>query len=275
MTVSSDPGITREFNMTYRSTLLSDEKLLTGEWHSDTIKNSVSIDDSFAKDLGGVDIGDTIKVFIQGLTVEATVTSVRSANKSSGTPFFFLVFSPDMLLKFPASYFGSVDTSPQDILKIKSELGVKYPNIIPIETNTIFSTVTSLLNSTVLALKIIGIPSIVLGLILVLVMTGQSIYERRSDVLVFRAFGLNSKSILNLFILEIISLVFIASAIAYILSHLIAYALNKFLFSFDIFVFDYTPIYITLGIIIIVSIFAYVISKPLTNSPLKNLLAEK
>jgi len=275
MTISSDPGITREFNMTYRSTLLSDEKLLTGEWHSDTIKNSVSIDDSFAKDLGGVDIGDTIKVFIQGLTVEATVTSVRSANKSSGTPFFFLVFSPDMLSKFPASYFGSVDTSPQDILKIKSELGVKYPNIIPIETNTIFSAVTSLLNSTVLALKIIGIPSIVLGLILVLVMTGQSIYERRSDVLVFRAFGLNSKSILNLFILEIISLVFIASAIAYILSHLIAYALNKFLFSFDIFVFDYTPIYITSGIIIIVSIFAYVISKPLTNSPLKNLLAEK
>jgi len=275
MTLSGDPGITREFNMTYRSTLLSDEKIVSGVWHEDITKNSVSIDDSFAKEIGGVNLGDTVEVFIQGINVEATVTSIRSADRSSGTPFFFLVFSPDVISKFPASYFGSVDVPAQEIAKIQSELGVKYPNIIPIETNVIFSTVSSLVDNVVFALKIIGIPSILLGLILVFVMTGQSIYERRSDVLVFRAFGLKSRSILKLFILEIISLVFVAGVVAYALSHAIAYALNRFLFSFDTFTLDSMPLFIVSGIIVLASIFAYIISKPLTNSPLKNLLAEK
>jgi len=275
MTLSSDPSITREFNMTYRSTLLGEEKIVSGVWHGDMTKNSVSIDDSFAEEIGGVNIGDKIEVFIQGINVEAVVTSVRSADRTSGTPFFFLVFSPDVISKFPASYFGSVDVPAQDITKIQSELGAKYPNIIPIETNVIFSTVSSLIDNVVLALKIIGIPSIVLGLILVFVMTGQSIYERRSDVLVFRAFGLKSRSILTLFILETISLVLVAGIVAYVLSHSIAYALNNFLFSFNTFAFDYMPVFIVSGIIVLVSIFAYIISKPLTNSPLKNLLAEK
>jgi len=275
MTLSGDPGITREFNMTYRSTLLSDEKIVSGVWHEDITKNSVSIDDSFAKEIGGVNLGDTVGVFIQGINVEATVTSIRSADRSSGTPFFFLVFSPDVISKFPASYFGSVDVPAQEIAKIQSELGVKYPNIIPIETNVIFSTVSSLVDNVVFALKIIGIPSIVLGLILVFVMTGQSIYERRSDVLIFRAFGLKSRSILTLFIVEIISLVLVAGVVAYALSHAIAYALNRFLFSFDTFTLDSMPVFIVSGIILLASIFAYIISKPLTNSPLKNLLAEK
>jgi len=275
MTLSSDPGITREFNMTYRSTLLAGEKIVSGIWHSDITKNSVSIDDSFAEDIGGVNIGDKIEVFIQGINVEAVVTNIRSADRSSGTPFFFLVFSPDVISKFPASYFGSVDVPAQDITKIQSELGAKYPNIIPIETYVLFSTVSNLVDNVVLALKIIGIPSIILGLILIFVMTGQSIYERRSDVLVFRAFGLKSKSILSLFILEIISLVLVAGVVAYALSHAIAYALNRFLFSFGTFTLDSMPVFTVSGIIILVSLFAYIISKPLTNSPLKNLLAEK
>jgi len=275
MTLSSDPSITREFNMTYRSALLNQEKIVSGVWHGDMTKNSVSVDDSFAKDIGGVDIGDTLVVFIQGINVEATVTSIRSADRTSGTPFFYLVFSPDVISKFPASYFGSVDVPAQEITKIQSDLGAKYPNIIPIETNVIFSTVSSLVDSVVLALKIIGIPSIILGLILVFVMTGQSIYERRSDVLVFRAFGLKSRSILTLFILETISLVLLAGIVAYVLAHSIAYALNSFLFSFSTFTLDSMPVVIILGIIVLVSVFALIISKPLTHSPLKNLLAEK
>jgi putative ABC transport system permease protein len=275
LTLSADPGVTREFNMTYRTNLLGDEGIVSGVWHGDTTKNSVSIDDSFAEDIGGVVVGDTIKVFIQGITVEATVTSIRSADRTSGTPFFFLVFSPDVISRFPASFFGTVNVPAEGIVRIQSELGSKYPNIIPIETSTIFSTVSGLVDSVVLALKIIGIPSIILGLILVFVMTGQSIFERRSDVLIFRAFGLQSKSIQRLFILEIISIILIAGIIAYALSHAIAYALNNFLFSFETFTFDTMPIAILIGITVLVSLFAIVVSKPVTHSPLKNLLAEK
>jgi len=276
MTQSQDPGVTREFNMTYRNNLIPQEKVIQGEWHgAKNLTNSVSIDGSFAQDIGGVNIGDTIKVFIQGLNVEATVTSIRSTDRSSGTPFFFLVFSSDVLEKFPASYFATADIGESEIAMIEKNLGEKYPNIIPIRTDKIVGTVTGLIDTLVKVVKVISIPSILLGLLLVMVMTGQSLYERRGDVLVFRAFGLSSRSIVSLFITEISVIIMIASIVAYIIAHALAYGLNRFLFSFDIFVFDSMPLWITAGILIVVSIFAGFIASSLVRAPLRDLLSEK
>jgi putative ABC transport system permease protein len=275
LTTSDDPGITREFNMTYRTNLLPDEKIIEGTWHDFDIKNAVSIDQSFAKEIGGANIGDTVTVFIQGLTVEAIVTSIRSSDQSSGTPFFYLVFSPDVIDSFPATYFATATVSPEAIVAIQSSLGTLYPNIIPVETKQILSTVTTLLQGVVLAVKVIGIPSIILGFILVVVMTGQSMYERRTDVLIFRAFGLRARSIFTIFLIEISALIILATMLAYLVAHGVAYSLNKFLFSFTLFVFDTTPLTIVFGILLLVSLFAYIVARELTTTPLKNLLSEK
>lgn len=51
MTQSSDPGVTREFNMTYRDNLIAEETLVRGEWHGENIPKSVSIDESFAEEI--------------------------------------------------------------------------------------------------------------------------------------------------------------------------------------------------------------------------------
>lgn len=276
MTLSSDRGITREFNMTYRNQLIEKEKIIEGAWHGETnAQKSVSIDKEFADQLGGVKLGDVVTVFIQGLTVKATVTSVRETDRSSGTPFFYLVFSPDSIANFPASYFGTVSATGSEITRIEQEIGQIYQNIIPIQTGRILSTVNALVEVVVFVVKIVSIPSIVLGLILVLVMTGQSLYERKSDVLVFRAFGLTTRSVVWLFIIEIASIVIIAGGVAYALAHLIAYLLNIFLFSFTIFSFTVTPVYLLFGVIAFVSMVAFLIARSLVRTPLKKLLAEK
>jgi ABC-type lipoprotein release transport system permease subunit len=110
---------------------------------------------------------------------------------------------------------------------------------------------------------------------LVLVMTGQSLYERKGDVLVFRAFGLQKMRIVVLFIIESCALIFFASCIAYVLAHGIAYVLNTFLFSFETFIFANTPLWIVVGISIFVASFAFFVSQTLVRTPLKKLLAEK
>ena len=275
ITLSGDPGLTREFNMTYRSGLINEEKVIAGSWHGENIINSVSIEESFAKEIGGVKLGDKVKVFIQGLTVEATITSIRTTDRSSGTPFFFLVFSPDLLSKFPSSYFATANLSKENIKKVEQELGSKYSNVIPIQTGKILDTVSNIVDNIVLALKVLGLPSIILGLMLVLVMTSQSLYERRGDILVLRAFGLRSKNIKYLFILEMAGLIMVASIIAYIVANSLAYALNYFLFNFETFVFSYTPLIISSITVIIVSAFALILSRTITSSSLRELLSEK
>lgn len=276
ITLSDDPGITREINMTYGNTLLEGEKIVSGTWHGDTgVMSSVSVDSSFAEELGDVKVGDEIEVFIQGIKIKATVTSLRETQRSGGTPFFFLVFSPDLLENFPASYFATVSTDAEGIKNIENTLGVEFPNIIPIQTLKILDTVNGILKNVILVVKILGIPSILLGLLLIIIMTSQSLYERKSDVLLLRAFGYGKKRIMKLFVLETASVVILASLIAYIISSLIAYILNIYVFNFSSFVFTKIPIYISLATILIVSVFAYAVSSSIVRGSLKKLLAEK
>jgi len=275
MTQSSDPGVTREFNMTYRDNLIAEETLVRGEWHGENIPKSVSIDESFAEEIWGAKIGDVVTVFVQGITVESTITSIRRTNRSSGTPFFFLVFSPDVLSQFPASYFATADIDPQALKQIEKDLSQIAPNIIPIRTDTILSTVTDVLKQLVSVVRIIGIPSIILWLILVMVMTGQSILERRSDVLVLRALGLKKNPIIAIFITEILFIILCAAVVSFVVAHLWAYVLNKFVFSFTLFAIDGVPIVITIFVSIFVTVFAIFMGIRLTHMPLRRLLAEK
>lgn len=164
LTKSDNPGITREFNMTYRDTLITGESVIEGDWHGDSqVRNTVSIDDEFAYEIGGAKIGDEIEVFIQGITLKSTISSIRKTDQSSGLPFFYLVFSPDVLEGFPVSYFGTIDVSDDiDMDVLEQRLGSAYPNIIPIQTTKIRDTVITLINTLVTVAQIIGIPSIIL-----------------------------------------------------------------------------------------------------------------
>lgn len=276
MTLSDDPGITREFNMTYRADLLASEKVVSGVWHGESKRpSSVSIDNSFAKEIGGVKVGDTIQVFVQGLEITATVTSLHEAERTSGAPFFFLVFSPDVLEKFPASYFATVTASAEDIKVIENKLGATFPNIIPIQTGKIIDTVNKLLGNVIFVVKLIGIPSLVLGLILIMIMTSQSLYERRRDVLILRAFGLTKSNITKLFTTEVSFIILIASVVSYGIAQALAFMLNTLVFNFETLAFSLTPIYISVFIFVIIIIFAYFVSGSIVKSSLKDMLAEK
>jgi putative ABC transport system permease protein len=276
MTTSENRGITREFNMTYRNALIDGETITQGIWHGTSqATSSVSFDAEFAEEVGGVSIGDTVTVFIQGLTVKATVTSIRETNRSNGTPFFYMVFSPDLLSRFPATYFATVNESEVGVAVIEREIGILYPNIIPIQTKSILETVTSLIKTILLVVKVIGVPSIILGLLLVFVMTGQSLYERKGDILVLRAFGLDRGRAAKLFMIEVGSLILLSALVSYALAHGIAYLLNVYVFSFSSFVFAGMPLTITALIFFVSMLTAYVIASRLSKDSLKKLLAEK
>jgi ABC-type lipoprotein release transport system permease subunit len=94
-------------------------------------------------------------------------------------------------------------------------------------------------------------------------------------VLILRAFGLVKSKIIKLFIIEICFIIFIASIISFIIAHGIAFALNKFLFNFEIFTISETPVYITISVLIVVIIFAYLVSGSIVKGSLKEMLGDK
>lgn len=273
-----NPELRREFNLTYRDTLIDGETLTKGTL-GDSLdgraKVPVSVDQSFAEELGGVTIGDTIQIFIQGVELTATITSVREVDSTSGIPFFYLVFPTNILSTFPATFFGTVTVGDAERNSIERVVASKFPNIIPIVTSSIVSAVTKLVSDVVTVIAFISIPSIVLGLLLIIVMLSQNMYERRGDVLVLRAFGLSRGRVARLFLIEGVFIVALAGILSYLIAHAIAFGLNIFLFSFTTFGFVFTPMYMILGNILLVAIISQLLSFTITRVSLKQLLAEK
>jgi putative ABC transport system permease protein len=170
---------------------------------------TVSIDKGFAETLGGVALGDTVTVFIQGVTLTATITSIREVDSRSGIPFFYLVFPPHILESFPASYFATAALRGEDGKRVESALAARYPNVIPIKTESIVAIATTFLETVVTIVFVVGLPASLLGVLLIIVMLWQSLYERANDMLVFRVFGYTRIRTLLLFCIEtgIVSLI--------------------------------------------------------------------
>lgn len=268
----------REFSLTYRDALIDGEKVVEGvfgDTQNGSVKNPVSIDASFAKELGGAKIGDTIEILIQGVEIKATITSVRETDSRSGTPFFYLVFPTQVLSSFPATFFATADVSDTERKIIERALAEQFPNVIPIVTSSIVSAVTELVENLVKVIALVSIPSIVLGLLLIVVMLSQNMYERSADVLVLRVFGLSRKRVTILFLMEGVVLVSLAGLLSYGIAHLIAWGLNEFLFSFTVFSFALSPLLIIVGNIVVVSVISYILSRNVATASLKKLLAEK
>ena len=85
------PG--REFNLTYRDRLLDDERIVAGKglFRKDWPGSQVSVLDTVLK-MRDMKIGDTITFRIQGIPIEARISSIRTRTRAALQPFFYFVF---------------------------------------------------------------------------------------------------------------------------------------------------------------------------------------
>ncbi|MEN9551756.1 MAG: hypothetical protein RI935_133 [Candidatus Parcubacteria bacterium] len=267
----------REFNLTYRDTLIEGEKVtegIFGDNKGGTVI-PVSLDKDFAREIGGATLGSTIVLFIQGIELRATVTSIREVDSRSGIPFFYFVFPKSVLEKYPATFFGTAEVSVEKRRSIESYIATNFPNIIPIVTSSLIAIVTETVETVVQVVTLLSIPSVALGLFLIIVMIFQNMYERRSDVLILRAFGMSRRRVTLLFVIEGSFLVLLSGFISYAVAHMLAYILNVTLFSFTLFSFATAPFIVVIAVLVCVLVIATLLAYSLAKSSLKTLLNEK
>lgn len=266
---TEDSELRREFNLTSRTTLIDGETLVAGTWHGDTVENAVSVERDFAE-RAKLTLGSTITFFIQGVTVEATVTSIREVITTNGLPFFFFVFSPDVLQNIPSTSFGYAYVPTESISEIQNKIAIAYPNISSIPTTQIIETVTKVVSTLAIAVIGIGTPALILGILLIIAMLTISGRARSNDMLVFTSFGTQSSTLLKLFTFESIAVILITSIIATVLSYSIVFTLNKTIFDFTGFYHAQENWYIFGGLILLALSIGYYFTRSFVHqSPAK------
>ena len=178
--------IGREFAVTYRQNLDSNETVIAGDWwdgaHEKSDVPRVSVVDDMAESLG-VKVGDSITFDVSGRKITAQVSSVRKIDVRNTRTVFIFVFAPGVLENAPQTFAANVlkKLPEAERQRLQRSIVEQFPNAQIFDVADIVAAVQKLVNNFVLAISFVG-SFVILSGILILVGSialtkSQRIYE--------------------------------------------------------------------------------------------------
>ncbi len=268
---SEDPELAREFNLTSRAELIDGERVIGGVYHGTEGKGEVSVEKDFAA-RAKIKLGSTLTFSVQGFPVTARVTSIREVVTTNGLPFFFLVYSEDVLAAIPKNYFGYTYANEADIPHVQVALARAYPNVSTIPTAQIIATVTKVVTALGAAVAGTAVPALILGILLIASMLVLMARERSNDMLVFTAFGSSPRMLFTLFAMEAVSLIAVSGVLSLGIAHAGVYAMNRYVFDFKTFYLSSVHAYVLAGLVVFTLAVSFVVARRMLKSTPAELL---
>ena len=213
-------SLAREYTITYRSTLESNERIVDGAFWTDAAApappgtetaatgglptTEVSIEESI-RDRFGIKVGDTMRFDVLGRTLDASVTSVRHvewADSRSGG--FMFVFRPGVLDQAPH---GSIAffRGPSDPLvrgRLQSELVAVAPNVSVIDGREILQTIKTVVDNVTLAVTVVGSLVVLSGLLILIGAVAMTKFRRIYEAAIFKTLGATRRVIASVLLVE-------------------------------------------------------------------------
>ena len=191
----------RHFNLTYRNELLDDEivtdgsGLFTGIVLPENVVE-VSVLDTIAE-IGEMEIGDRLTFNIQGITLDAQITSIRSRIKSKLYPFFYFVFKPGVLEDAPKTFFSAIHRPRGEIPGLIADIVEKMPNISTINVSDMAMQLGRLFGRLSMIISFFASFSIAAGLLIMVSTVLATKPDRIREISYFKVLGADRGFILK------------------------------------------------------------------------------
>jgi putative ABC transport system permease protein len=196
----------REYTITYRAKLESNETVVKGEfWGPEpSDEPEVSIE-QFINEQFKIEIGDTVRFDVLGRSISAKVTSVRvvewSESRAGG---FMFVFRPGVLEQAPHSFIGFM-RGPQDLdrrSRLQTALVGVAPNVSVIDGREIIDAIKSVIDNVTLAVTVVGTLVVVSGLMILIGAVAMTKFRRVYEAAIFKTLGATRGLIAAVLVLE-------------------------------------------------------------------------
>lgn len=196
-------NLAREFNLTYRHQLLSDERLIRGDtlFRPDWKGPQVSVLDTVVR-MRDLKVGDILDFNIQGVPLRARVSSIRTRTKESIKPFFYFVFQKAVLAPAPQTFFAASRVDRARIFELQNRVVARFPNISVIditESAKVFSKVMRKLSAII---RFFTSFSIVAGLLIMISAIFATRAARMREAVYFKILGATGGFVRRVFALE-------------------------------------------------------------------------
>lgn len=195
------PRLQSERNLTWATLMPGDNSIVKGQWWPpDEQRALVSLEEDYAESLG-LDVGDSLRFDIAGQLVDVEITSLRRLDWASMRPNFFIIFSPQALHDFPATYMTSFYL-PREKKRFLNTLLSEFPTITVIEVDAIIAQVQSIISRVTQAVELVLALVVVSGCLVLVASIQASRDARMAELALIRTLGGTRKLIAGSLIAE-------------------------------------------------------------------------
>ena len=188
---------------TYSATLPQGSELVRGEWWPEDYQGPPLV--SFSRELAegwNVGIGDTLTIDVLGREITAEIASLRDITWQSGGINFILVFSPGVLDNAPQTVLSTVTMEEAGELELQRRVTDAFPNVTSIRVKEAISSVSSLLEDLVLAVRATSVVTIIAGILVLAGAMAAGHRHRVYDSVVLKVLGATRARVLGAYALE-------------------------------------------------------------------------
>ena len=195
----------REYTITYRPGLESNERVVDGTlWSESSGGPEVSIEESI-RDRFRINVGDTMRFDVLGRAIDARVASVRHVEwADSRAGGFMFVFRPGVLEQAPHSsiafFRGPADPTARG--QLQADLVGVAPNVSVIDGREILQAVKAVVDHVTLAVTVVGSLVMLSGLLILIGAVAMTKFRRIYEAAIFKTLGATRRVITTVLLLE-------------------------------------------------------------------------
>ncbi|NNF47090.1 MAG: FtsX-like permease family protein [Desulfofustis sp.] len=255
----------REFNLTYRENLLDDEIIIGGNSLFEGTERlppgvvALSVLDSIAE-IGEIELDDRMRFNIQGIEIEAQVTSIRSRTESRLYPFFYFVFEPATLEAAPQTFFSAIHLPRELIPDMITAIVAQLPNVSTINVADVADRFGQLMKRLSVVITFFASFSIMAGCLILISTIFATRLDRIRETVYYKVLGADSNFVLLVLTCEHAMLALFSSIMAVIFAEVAAWLICTTVFNIV-----YQPHWYVAGLTVVCSI-VLVIMIGLTSS---------
>jgi putative ABC transport system permease protein len=212
-------NLARTFNLTYRNYLLEDEVIVKGKslFRKNWDDLQVSVMDTVA-DIRQMNIGDRITFKIQGVPLQARISSIRSRTHESIGPFFYFVFPENTLHDAPQTIFTAVRVAKQQISALQTKIVENFPNVSVIDATELLTVFTAVVKKLSLIIRFFAAFSMAAGILIMLSSILATRYARIQEAVYYKILGARRNFVVRVFTLENLVLGLVSGSLALLIS---------------------------------------------------------
>ncbi|MFM9904885.1 MAG: ABC transporter permease [Pyrinomonadaceae bacterium] len=243
--------IGREFAITYRPKLDTNESTVSGDWwpaEPSGDEPQVSVEETMADTLK-VNAGDSMTFDISGRKITARVANIRKIDVRNARTAFVFVFRPGTLDNAPQSFAATVlkHVPATDRQRLQREVLDKFPNVQIFDVADIIAAVDRLVGNFVVAISFVGSFVLLSGILILIGSVALTKSQRIYENAILKTLGANRRTLATILFSEYGLLGLLAGIISTGFAVGLSYVVCRFLMEIK---WEFDPVLTIAGVLV-------------------------